>query len=421
MLALCAQLSTDAAFDWEMRDLCELPLGPDEQFAAFRGLPRPGIASAFAPPTLIIGMYPVAPSFLLAETTLMLIQEYTGYKNLQLQLTGMERAHTDLRSGAIHLLMDFRPLSSFSSPTDVSAFLGDYSIIPLGALGSLSRQGLYISAVLAARIRQQLVRNSAGNATAQSALANLDLTATSWGALASLFTTWNLDPYLIPAAVGGEVLVLADDPALGTDAQLWGASSSRLCASPKGLVLGDGASPTPSLSSLPSYVLKPFYTLGMVIGCRFVTGGEDSLRDAMAAKVAAQGGRPDLMVVIPSEPSDLVLDGRYSLQRLPLPHYAQGCYAAGSCDWPRDVLQKVAWAGVRQFFPLDLWKGLQVRGLPQSFRSVYLPLTERVLSLFANDLHAGVVAARTTTLLLLLLLARAGMSADPCSRTPRHR
>lgn len=350
-----------AANVWLDENICDLHMDVGEKYTAYRGALRYS-TSTTAQPTLIIGAYPVASSILVAQTTAIILREYLGYKEVDVQLTGFHTAHLDLMSGDIHLLMDFRPFSSFSSSAAIADFYSDPSVVMAGALGLTSRPGLYMSLVLAERMRQLLISGAErmNRAADVEALVGIRFSHLPWDSLVALLSLYGVDPAEVQAAVASEVLVPADDPTAAL--RVWGESGARLCVDPRSTDLGTSPTKSPDPRTLPARVLKPFFAVGIIVACRFVYGGEDGLRAAMDAKVAQQAGRADLLVVIPSSPSDLVLDGKYGLIRMPLIPYYAGCAADAQCDWPQDVLQKVASSALRDFFPTDVLHMVEVSG-----------------------------------------------------------
>lgn len=356
-LAFHASLASNV---WLDENICDLQMDADEKFTAYRGALRTASSSS-TQPGLIIGAYPVASSLLVAETTATILREYLGYRKVEVKLTGFHTAHSDLINGAVHVLMDFRPFSSFSSSTAIADFSADPSIVMCGALGLTSRPGLYMSLVLAERIRQLLISGATrlGLVNDIVPLVSIRFSELPWDSLVELLSRYRVDPAEIQAAVASEALVPADDPT--SSLAVWGSSPARLCVDPRTTDLGTSPTKSPNPNSLPQRVLKPFFSVGIIVACRFVYGGEDGLRSAMDSKVQQQGGRADLLVVIPSAPSDLVLDGKYGLIRMPMNPYQAGCEADAHCEWPQDVLQKVVSSAVRDFFPNDVLNTVQVR------------------------------------------------------------
>ena len=344
---------------WQLDALnCPLPLTPAERLSAAGaqgyGQLQPGVPWFAVPPTFIIGVYPLVESQLLGAVLSQLVTGYTGYPTA-LQMVSMAGAPAALVAGEVHFMADFRGTAAFSSAAEAAAFLGQAALLPLGALGGMGRPGLYVSATLAARIGAALGQPS------------LRLDATPWSTLVVLAggsdsaAGAKLLAKVVPAAIGGYALVLADAPGLLPTSGLYGSLATRICvplaplAAAKGLTVPTGA---------PANVLFHWYAnFSAIIGCSLVTGGEFGLRVAMAAQVEAQGGRADLMVIAPNDGSPAVTDGLYGgMQRISLPPCGDAAaFSAGACDWPRDVFQKVASVQARMFFPTVVWASLAVR------------------------------------------------------------
>jgi hypothetical protein len=441
---LLACLLQFAAADSASEMICDLPLTFQERGVLLRGLTRTDLEKAWAPPYFVIGAYPLASSLILAEVVKTLLQRLVGFDSVQIKLTGFKTAPADLRSGKIHILLDFRPRAAFPTvPSGVMAFYSDPEVDPIGALGGTSRPGLYISGTLRARIQQAMVRAVVASGTASASkiafYQSLDISSPSmtWLKLMDyLLSDANIDRSLIPAAISGYALVPVDDTTLlaasagssssssssgsstskknidSTLTELWGDSLSRLCAAPSSLKYALGQIDPPS--NLPSLVLRPFYKLGLVIGCKLVPGGEETLLTAIEDHIAMQGGRKDMMVILPSETSLIhaidrvfphfattadpsLADGHHEVpmdwMRFPLPYLSTAAaktagvadpsatatptpapayytdntgddpltpniYTIEDTDWPIDVLGKVAWGGLKKFFPPSVREGL---------------------------------------------------------------
>ena len=360
-LWLCLQLAGGSAqwvgadWRWQLDNLpCLLPLTSSEAqisrtAAQLRALDRVStLPSSATPPTFVIGALPTAASYLLAGMAATLVSGFAGYTRVNVTTVGFSTALPALAAGTVHLLLDTRPVSMLGDADAAAAWLANASLVaPLGTLGASARAGLWASASLLARF------HAVGAPLASQPWATTVATLTSQGSnLAAAAAT--LAPAL--AAVGATVLVPRD--ATGAlPAGLLGTTCSRVCI-PKASVTG-----LTVVASTPDYVFYPFYAnFSAVVACKFVTGGELGLRMAMEAQVAAQGGRTDLLVVLPADPSPAVLDARYGMRRIGLAPFTTASFAAGFGDWPAEPLLKVAAASVRTTFPRAVWQAMQVRG-----------------------------------------------------------
>lgn len=481
-LFLAFLISSGGALDVDnAADVCDLPLSVEERGTLLRGLTRTNLETPFQPPFLVIGAYPLASSLILAETVQKLMKRYAGYDNCQIKLTGFKSAPVDLQQGKIHLLVDFRPRAAFpNAPSSVTAFYSDPQVDAIGALGSTSRPGLYISGTLRARIQQAMVKAAvtAGNPNKIAFFRSLDIShpSVTWLKLMDyILSEANIDRSLIPSAIGGYALVPVDDPTLlaategstliatsggsstsGSSASesaktsdLWSDSFSRICAPPLTLRYALGQSDPPA--TMPPLVLRPFYKLGLVIGCKLIAGGEETLLDAIREQVAAQGGRKDVMVVFPSDMSlvqsyDRVqaylsaqkgetFAGQMDWSRFPLPYLSTAVartaatagggaggsdtsaaasttsygatpapfytdntgndlltpdiYTSEDSDWPTDMLAKVSWSGLKQFFPHALREGLSAFRWTTRAQMASVDSYELLLSHLASSYFSG--------------------------------
>jgi len=249
-------------------------------------------------------------------------------------------------------------VSVLGSPALAAEWLADHtggrtiqsSVFSLGALGASARAGLWASGSLALRL------------TRAANLGGADLSAVPWATLAEALAPTSLvsgspapTPALVAAlaAANSTVLVPVDSELTAKEtAVLTGSVCSRMC----------GPAPAGAPAGTPALVLSVFAAkLGVYVACKLVPGGELGLRMAMAAQAAAQGGRPDLLACVPSEPSLAVLDGVFGMRRLNLPEFSVDGYASAVADWPLEPAQKIANAAVRNMFPRTVWQTLEVR------------------------------------------------------------
>jgi hypothetical protein len=260
----------------------------------------------------------------------------------------------------VPLLFPRSPVAALGSPALAAEWMANNtgarsvqsSIFSLGALGASARSGLWASGSLARRL------------VAAANLGGADLSAVPWATLAeALAPTALVTGSPTPTAALKAALAAANatvlvpvDSALTTGSggsALTGSVCARMCGPP----------PAGAPAGAPALVLTPLLAkLGVYVACSLVPGGELGLRMAMAAQAAAQGGRPDLLVCVPSEPSLAVLDGVYGMRRLNLPTYSPDGFAAAAADWPLEPVQKIANAAVRSLFPRSVWQTLEVRG-----------------------------------------------------------
>lgn len=338
LLVLQARVSAAPSLAQLEQQECMLHLTEVEKQANDAGIQvfTDGVDPSVSLPTLVIGMFASSASVLLASAAKILVQQYIGYAAVELKLTTAATATRELSAGNIHLLLDVWPSRHFASPDAYAEFSSDESITHLGPLGLTRRAGMYASEVLATRLMKVIAircEQLYGRVSPQTVrLANARLSDLSWEELSFyLADAASGAAAILEAATSGQVFLMADSP---LQAHVWGDAFSRFCSS-------------------SSLVFKPFRPLNLNLTCTPVPGGEESLRYALDSRVCAQN-RADVLVMLPEDSSDLAQEPFYAFQRLNLPRSQAACFGAGECEWPRDVLQKYAWAGVRDYFPLDL-------------------------------------------------------------------
>jgi len=339
-------------------NVCLLPLEPFEVQVATAGL-RVGTSMTLQPPRrpLVIGMLPSTSSIIVGEVAKLAVEGLLGYSPVELRLVGADEAAGAVAEGRVHLMLDLWPARSLPDATAFQAFASSEGVLNLGPLGITMRTGLYMSRVLTARLRQAIVDTavadvaagrSIGNYSIQ-ALASMDISTLQWSELVDILATFRVPSNLLPSAVSDRVFVLVDDPALPG---LWGSSMSRVCVT------------RPNAAAFPPsrrLILRPFADIGIQLECALVRGGEEGLRAELRGLFNLQG-RFDAMVVLPDDPSPLASDVRYDFRRVALPRYHPACYSAGTCDWPREVTHKVAWAGLLDYFPREIMLTFRVSG-----------------------------------------------------------